>query len=87
MIRVIVYFDNEALDSKPIELVGLAKRINSIGLQPIPGDLFCYDDLSKADKCTVENTVKSPIKNLIVKSRQFRFENTYSAIYVQLSPN
>ncbi|MBI1767050.1 MAG: hypothetical protein HY015_01075 [Bacteroidetes bacterium] len=87
MLRTVAYFEGSDL-AKPIELTGISKRINSIGLQPIPGDQFRYEDLIKEDKDKIEKLVGKPsIRNVVVKSRQFKFENTYAAIYIMLGPD
>ena len=84
MLCTVAYFEGSDL-AKPVELTGISKRINSIGLQPVPGDQFSSDDLSNDDRNKIEAAIgKHHIKNLVVKSRQFRFENTYAAIYVML---
>ncbi len=77
MFRIIISLDNPSGD--PFELTGLSKRVNAIGLQPIPGDQFKYEDLNREDKEKINGRGTS-IKNLIVKSREFKFENTYAAI-------
>jgi hypothetical protein len=82
MIRVVIYFEGSS--STPIELAGLSKRINAIGLQPIPGDQFYFEDLTREDKDKLEEAGGVGIKSLVVTSRLFRFESTYPAIYITL---
>lgn len=86
MLRVVIYFESSGL-TKQIELTGLSKRINSIGLQPIPGDRFLSEDLIKDDRDKIESVVGYQIsEDLVVKSRHFKFESTYAAVYIVLEP-
>jgi hypothetical protein len=87
MLRTVIYFEGSDLVN-PVELTGISKRINSIGLQPIPGDRFRLADLIKEDKEKIEKlNGNHTFENLVVKSREFKFENTYAAIYIMLGPD
>ena len=85
MIRVTIYFEDSL--AEPVELAGLSKRINAIGLQPIPGDQFRFEDLNKEDKEKIEKFKKRPVVGLTVMSRQFKFETNFPAIYIKLRPS
>jgi hypothetical protein len=85
VIRVTIYFEDSLAEA--VELAGLSKRINAIGLQPIPGDQFRFEDLNREDKEKIEKFKKRPIVGLTVISRQFKFEASFSAIYIKLTPS
>jgi hypothetical protein len=85
VIRVTIYFEDSL--AEPVELAGLSKRINAIGLQPIPGDQFSVEDLNREDREKIERFEKRPVECLIVMSRQFKFETNFPAIYIKLRPS
>lgn len=84
MLRLTVHFADRSGNNHLVELRGLTKRLNAIGFQPVPGDQFNVEDLSKEDKECI-GLEKINGKPLIVSAREFCFGDAYSALHVKLT--
>ena len=86
-IRITVYYhESQVPDPKKVELKGLARRLNIVGLQPIPGDLFNLEDLTKEDWAALANDGFLPANQLKVCKREFTFGECFPIIQIILTP-